>query len=377
MFGIIRPCQHRLSAALHTDWIAHLCGLCLALRDEHGQLARTATNYDGLVISALVEAQSIQPSTRRNAGPCPLRGMRRAAVTEGTGAQLAATVSLLLASAKLRDHVEDADGVFGRVPVRNVARTVATRWSRQSDISGTYVGFSTTALAEAVDRQVSVEGSLSLGDSVLLATEPTECATSAAFAHTAVLAGRTDNSEPLSEAGRLFGRIAHLLDAVEDLEQDTELGRWNPLTATGTSLTETRRLCDDAVHGVRLALREAKFTDSTLVHALLVHELGHAVQRTFGHASRPCGPQESPAPSGLRAESHPQDGDGGACWLPKFRVPAKKRGALMGCAVATYMCCSCQFCCRDPFPGPWSGKPHSGGCDCDCSCCECCTCCDC
>jgi hypothetical protein len=50
--------------------MAHLRGLCLALRDDHGQLARTVTNYDGLVVSALVEAQS--PATaaiRRTAGP--------------------------------------------------------------------------------------------------------------------------------------------------------------------------------------------------------------------------------------------------------------------------------------------------------------------
>lgn len=48
--------------------------------------------------------------------------------------------------------------------------------------------------------------------------EPTESATAAAFAHTAVLAGRPDNAVPPAEAGRLFGRLAHLLDAVEDLQ---------------------------------------------------------------------------------------------------------------------------------------------------------------
>ncbi|MFD1048190.1 DUF5685 family protein, partial [Kibdelosporangium lantanae] len=69
MFGIIRPCRHRLSPNLRTSWMAHLCGLCLALRDDHGQFARTVTNYDGLVVSALVEAQSPAAGTRRTAGP--------------------------------------------------------------------------------------------------------------------------------------------------------------------------------------------------------------------------------------------------------------------------------------------------------------------
>ncbi|MFF1698608.1 hypothetical protein ACFVXC_34105 [Streptomyces sp. NPDC058257] len=59
--------------------MAHLCGLRLALRGDHGQFARVVTNYDGLIISVLTEAQA-QKSTgwRRTAGPCPLRGMRTA-----------------------------------------------------------------------------------------------------------------------------------------------------------------------------------------------------------------------------------------------------------------------------------------------------------
>src|SRR3954466_877862 len=106
MFGIVRPCRHRLPETLRTSWLAHLCGLCLALRDDHGQLARTATNYDGLLVSVLVEAQgpAAAGSGRRTAGPCPLRGMRTASVARGEGARLAAAVSLALASAKVRDH---------------------------------------------------------------------------------------------------------------------------------------------------------------------------------------------------------------------------------------------------------------------------------
>ena len=105
MFGIIRPCRHRMSEGMAASWLAHLCGLCLALRDGHGQVARIATNYDGLIISVLVEAQSAATGDlRRKAGPCPLRGMRSAARATGEGARLAAAVSLVLASAKMRDH---------------------------------------------------------------------------------------------------------------------------------------------------------------------------------------------------------------------------------------------------------------------------------
>ncbi|SDH87352.1 hypothetical protein SAMN05192558_105451 [Actinokineospora alba] len=440
MFGILRPCRHRLPGDLAKTWLAHLCGLCLALRDDHGQLARTVTNYDGLVISALVEAQTAT-ARRRMAGPCALRAMKPASVAEGSGARLAAAVSLVLASAKINDHVEDRDGVFGRRPVAGAARRVATRWARQGDKTGADIGFSTAVLLDAVGRQGEVESALGLGSSVLTATEPTEAATSKAFAHTALLAERPENLEPLSEAGRLFGRVAHLIDAVEDLEADKASGAWNPLTATGTSIEEARRLCDDAVMGVRLALSEATFSDSKLVHALLVHELGAAVGRTFrahypqgpqgpygppgpngpygppqqpygapgphqGHGHQPYGQQgwqrpgpplppmsAGPPPPGATGPEGPppppKKGRKGRdiyepsrclCWKwPKLKPVPQSRGMILGCAACLYECGTCQQCCRDPFPGPWSGKPHDACGDCDCGSCDncCCDCCDC
>lgn len=84
VFGIVRPCAHRLSEGLRTEWMAHLCGLCLALRSDHGQFARIVTNYDGLIVSVLTEAQAERTTGwRRTAGPCPLRAMRTAPVARG------------------------------------------------------------------------------------------------------------------------------------------------------------------------------------------------------------------------------------------------------------------------------------------------------
>jgi hypothetical protein len=223
-----------MSEGMAASWLAHLCGLCLALRDGHGQFARIATNYDGLVISVLTEAQTASVRTgtgaaadsgasagaaadgdgRRTAGPCPLRGMRTAPVAIGEGARLAAAVSLVLASAKVRDHVEDRDGAFGRRPVAAAARTVARRWDRAGARTGGSLGFDTAVLLDAIGRQGGIEAAAGPGTSLLTVTEPTETATAAAFGHTAVLAGRPGNRAPLEEAGRLFGRLAHLLDAV-------------------------------------------------------------------------------------------------------------------------------------------------------------------
>jgi hypothetical protein len=406
MFGIIRPCRNRLGPDLRESWLAHLCGLCLALRDDHGHLARLVTNYDGLVISALVEAQAGR--SRRSAGPCALRGMQSADVAVGTGARLAASVSLVLASAKVGDHVADRDGAFARAPVRGVGRQVARRWAAQAARTGLDLGFDTAVLVDAVRRQPEVESSARPGSSVLTVTEPTETAAAEAVAQTAVLTGRPANAAPLREVGRLFGRLAHLLDAVEDLEADRTSGAWNPLIATGTTLAEARRLCDDAVLGIKLAMAEVEFADDRLVHTLLVHEVKESIRRTFGdphlHTPQPPPgayppPYHVPPPGPVPPPSAPGHGGppippasrrngrggepprpGSGLWCrPKLKQPPVTRGVLLGCLAVLYQCGTCQYCCRDPYPGPFSGKPIEAWCNCDCNCPDCsgCDCCGC
>ncbi|MGW8527310.1 MULTISPECIES: DUF5685 family protein [Nocardiopsidaceae] len=429
MFGILRPCRHSLPDGLAEEWMSHMCGLCLALRDDHGQASRVATNYDGLVVSVLTAAQSEKEADTRAAGRCPLRGMRGARAANGSGAYLAAAVSLMLASAKITDHIEDGDGLYGRRGVRSLAGRVAARWRHGATEAGDRLGFDGAGLIAVIDRQREVELAAGEGTDILTVTAPTEEATGEAFAHTALLADRPANAAPLREAGRLFGRIAHLLDAVEDREEDLVRGAWNPLTATDTGPDRARELCDGAVLGVRLALEEAEFTDDRLVRALLVRELGRSVDRVFSQAGYPApgphgphhpqGPHQhqAPGPHTPRYSHGPHDaygvetphrggghhhgghgpGEGGhgsgsgggksggggccdacSCDTPALSNPPKTRGFFSGCAVALFMCGTCQFCCRDPHPGPWTGKPRNSWCDlCECcNCCQCCACCE-
>lgn len=352
--------------------MAHLCGLCLALRSDHGQFARVATNYDGLLISVLTEAQTGRGNGgRRTAGPCPLRGMRTASVAHGEGARLAAAVSLVLAAAKMRDHIADRDGLFGRRPVALAARRVARGWASAGARTGTDVGFDTAVLVDAVDRQGSVEALAGAGTSLLVVTEPTETATAAAFAYTAVLAGRPGNAEPLAEAGRLFGRLAHLLDAVEDRDADAAAGAWNPLTATGTPTAEARRLADDALRGIRLALREVDWgagdapgrrgAEGRLAHVLLVHELSASVDRAFGTASCAHGAAPDAPPGAPGGPGGPDDP-----WRPHKPPHEDRRGLLAGCAVWAGLACTCQLCCGS-YSDPWSRESRRGVCR-DCTC---------
>src|SRR5262249_22782169 len=287
--------------------------------------------------SVLAEAQSSRAPDRRLAGRCVLRRIRDGEVAVGDCARLAAAVSLVLAAAKVRDHVADGDGAVGWYGIRAAAGGLARRWARQGAETGGGPGLRTAVLADAVDRQASVEAAAGPGTPLLATTEPTETATAVAFGHTAVLAGRPGNQAALAEVGKLFGRVAHLLDAVEDLPADVASGAWNPLAATGTPVDEARPLCQDALLGIRLALAETEFADARLVHLLLGDELSRSVRRTFGHQNRaprpqavPGGPARrfSPRPAAARQRSRRHSAAGN-----RDIQPARKSGARRSSAI--------------------------------------------
>ncbi|GAA3215353.1 hypothetical protein GCM10010468_36690 [Actinocorallia longicatena] len=390
--------------------MAHLCGLCLTLRDEHGQRARLVTNYDGLIVSVLTEAQSAVLSPRRQAGACALRGFKKADVVtaQAEGARLAAAVSLLLAAGKTRDHIADGDGPYRRRAVAVAASRIARGWDRAGEATSDGIGFDASVLREAVDRQTALE--MTPGLTLLELTEPTETAVAAAFAHTAVLARRPENAEPLAEAGRFFGRLAHLIDAVEDLPDDHADGAYNPLLATGTDLAEARRLASDALHGLRLALAETAFENPRLVRALLEKELGKSVDRAFeGHPYAGVAVERGGMPLLPVIGQYPPPGQypPGQYPPPPPGEPGRKKrkrprhrpprpgfgpelclsGALVGCTCGLWRpdwsewkdasCddrCACSRNC--------DGCDCSGCCDCcgmcgDGGCCDGCDCCDC
>lgn len=276
MRGITKPCRHTLDASLKQQWMSHLCGLCLTLRDEAGQASRMLTGYDLLLLSVLVEAQAGQQETD-TAAQCPLRGMRTAAVVPATnaGARLAAAGSLLAGSAAIEDKVRDHD-------IPRVADPVASRWAGRTLTVGRRLagesGLDGDLLARGGRRAAQAETSGgSLSDLLAASGE----VVAELFAHTAAVAGKPANSEPLRRAGDAFGRLVHLLDAVDDYPSDVRHGRFNPLAATSTSPDAARRLALDLAASIREAIGAADLVDPRLALTLLGPVLERSVKRAF------------------------------------------------------------------------------------------------
>ncbi|WP_040793002.1 DUF5685 family protein [Nocardia paucivorans] len=412
MFGMLRPCAHK--AVDHGIdpglWQSHMCGLCLGLRDGHGQSARIATNTDAIVLAVLTEAQTPEPARRRTAGPCLLRGMRTASVPVSDSApiQLAATASLLLGSARMRDHIQDGD-----TPARlhRPLAGVAARWAASARTQAERIGLDIEPLVAAIDAQVETERRVlaatrsDTGTAVIsretaldeLTVASRRCAAEL-FAHTAVLAGQPDNVEPLRAAGDEFGRIAHLVDAIEDHAADTAAGLFNPLTVTDTSTSHAYDLVRVSDERLRTAIDAARIGRISVVRWVLLdplagvlHRLGRAIA---GSPARSCGvpasvvshggpynpsypgPYHEPDPhhesrrrSNQRRNAEPLD---------DFEPPPDGCGCRPLGRLCGYYCTGCA-CCVD-HNRPCSGrrkkawyKRMDGDC---CECCNCCNCCD-
>jgi hypothetical protein len=359
--------------------MGHFCGLCLELRDGAGQVARLTTNYDALVLSVLVEAQGEADADSRTAGPCALRGMRRQRIPTGDGPRLAATASLLLASAKLSDHLGDGDGLVARPGVAGLATRTADRYRAKASAIGGSIGLPVDRIAAAIGRQQAVEDQVVRGTPLSVVTAPTAEATGELFAHAAVLGGRPGNTDAFRAAGAAFGALAHLLDAADDFEADARRGAWNPLDATGTSRGQAHRAARRLLADMKAALESAALVDATMVRLLLDRYAAHAVAKTFGSVCAstahqqpgaepgpPNGPQ-NPPPRHERPGDQPPKKDwtsGPAFW-----------GGLCG---FTVLCCTGQICCAKQYVDSWNGQLREGclrdscrcdqECNCDCSC---------
>jgi hypothetical protein len=353
MFGVLSPCVAHLDEELGAQWRAHLCGVCLSLGSGHGQWSRLATNTDAVVVSVLVDAQRESPPQMVTAGRCALRGMQSAQVVPpwDVSVRLGATTSLTLASAKAADVVaERASGVASPSVVRaGIARLTEPRLRARAlaDVPVSTAIGGRELLAESANQAQVESGSVSLNE----ITDNAARAGAAVFAATADLAGAPENRTVLERVGGDFGRCAHVLDAVEDLESDRRSGDFNPLIATDTSVDEARAECVRMVDAIRVSLGTLRVRDDRLLRMLLIGGLDRAMVRVFGH--RPDAVFTSPG--------HPRRPQ-----LPPFH---KRVLPWMGVYCTGYACCA-------DHTNPCNGRRHQAACN-GCDCCGACDCCDC
>lgn len=243
MFGYVRPVLDRLDEEQREAYQSAYCGLCHALGDRHGWLARFTLQYDFTFLAILLAAgEADRPSCRR----CPAHPWRKPrACLAGGRLDDAADESLILTWHKLSDDVADHGPVAG-LPYRLLRRLFRRAYRRAARAQP---GF---------DRQVR-EGLACLGRMERERSPELDRAADAfagILSHTAcVYPADSPTGRALGELLYHVGRWIYLMDAWDDLDEDGKRGRYNPLDARfqGRAREERDYLETTASHSLRLA----------------------------------------------------------------------------------------------------------------------------
>ncbi len=208
---ILEPAQRR-------QYQIHMCGLCHALGDDYGLMARLLTNHEMTLLNMLTEAQS-ETSSEITVRRCPLYPARKVAANQSPASRFAAAAAVLLASVSVEDDIQDGRGW------RLISRSMHMLLSRPRSAALqtlAEMGFDPEIFTGLNQRQKDAEQA-TFGDAIA----PSSSAS--IFAMTARLAENPRNEESLAAIGKNYGAYIYLLDAFRDYPKDMEQGDYNPL----------------------------------------------------------------------------------------------------------------------------------------------------
>lgn len=243
MFGYVRPALDRMGEEQRDAYQSAYCGLCHALGERHGWLARLTLRYDFTFLAIVLAAggQGEGMSCRK----CPIHPFREPRpCLEGAGLAAAADQSIILTWHKLSDDVDD-HGFFAGLPYRSMRRAFRRACRRAAQAQPEF----DAQVREGLARLRALEQARS--PELDRAADAFACI----LARSAQAVPEERDRRALGQLLYHLGRWIYLMDAWDDLDEDEKKGRYNPLDARfgGRAREERAYLEATATHSLRLA----------------------------------------------------------------------------------------------------------------------------
>lgn len=223
MFGYVIARRDALGPEEVRRYRGCYCGLCRALGDQ-GRRCRFTLTYD-LAFLALLESSLYEPPERAGARRCLPHPLRPQPFWRTEATDYAAAMNVLLSYEKLLDDRRDDGSLRARLLaplLRAPAERAARAWPRQAEAVR-------SALGRLADLERAQTGDLDAA------------AASFGALMAELFVWRRDRwEEPLRALGDGLGRYIYTLDALLDLGEDREKGRYNPLSAAAGDVTPQR-----------------------------------------------------------------------------------------------------------------------------------------
>lgn len=255
MFGYVRPVLDELDEKEKNRFQAVYCGLCYELGNRYGLAARFLLNYDYTFLAILLSDQEEDCASYR----CPCKGFRcKERLQSSKALEIAADDSIILTYWKLQDEVKDGTfwkrlgsrflrllfhGAYRKAKKRQpeFCETVQKCLSQLQEMENEHI--------ESIDRPADMFAKILMATAKQCGTERQQKVHEQMLYH--------------------LGRWIYLIDALDDLKEDSESGNYNPLAARyhlrdGILDEENRkRLVATLDHSVNMITSAYVFKDSS------------------------------------------------------------------------------------------------------------------
>lgn len=209
MFGYVIPDKNNMYIKDFNVFQGYYCGLCRALGKTGGPLTRLCTNYDVTFYSVLLHSiAGVDPKIERKV--CFLNGKKKPMIEVDELSLKAADVAVLLTYYNVADDV--TDGKASRLPIKwrlHLRKRAATRCMPEVD--------------KLMKREFGRLNKLEKANSANI-DEVADCTAVVMRDMTKLLVNTDDNVDLFTYN---LGRLIYLLDAVDDVEEDSKKGRYN------------------------------------------------------------------------------------------------------------------------------------------------------
>lgn len=218
MFGYVRLFKPTITMGEYEQYKGIYCTLCKRLGKRYGVLSRFTLSYD-MTFLALLQMAMEEKEADFCPSRCSFNPTKRCLKTQNTDAiDRAADIGTVLAYYKLKDTLADEGwgkkiGAWCALPFAKAAHKKAKKNVPHID----------EAVAAMMSAQARVEAEATA--SIDQAAEPFALLLQALAAEAAA-----DDTQKrvLERFGYCLGRWVYLMDAVDDLAEDLEKGRYNP-----------------------------------------------------------------------------------------------------------------------------------------------------
>jgi len=266
MFGYVRPDLTSLPEEDKQRYRSAYCGLCHALGERHGQLARMALTFD-LTFLTLFLGSLYEPEERSGTGRCLPHPVKQHAFCRTEVTDYAADMTIALTYHKCRDDWQDD----GSVPARAFAALLKRRYS---------------AVKAAWPRQCeAIERAMAEQSDIEKRRDETPDAAPNCFGRlmAAIFVMQDDFwAGALRAFGYSLGRFIYMMDAVCDYDKDVKSGSYNPVVGLGKEPEAMRETLEGLLGDASVAFERLPLVqDESILRSVLYAGLWQGYNETL------------------------------------------------------------------------------------------------